>query len=55
MLLVEQNIHTAMRVADRCYILEKGRIKLEEPMEDLARRPDLLHQYLGVVEAGELE
>ena len=55
MLLVEQNIHTAMRVADRCYILEKGRIKLEETMEDLAHRPDLLHQSLGVVEAGELE
>ncbi len=50
MLLVEQNIHTAMVVAERCYILEKGRIKLEEPMEVLCRRPDLLHQYLGVAE-----
>jgi len=49
MLLVEQNIHTAMVVADRCYILEKGRIKLEEPMDELCRRPDLLHQYLGVI------
>jgi branched-chain amino acid transport system ATP-binding protein len=50
MLLVEQNIQTAMEVAERCYILEKGRIKLEEPMELLCRRPDLLHQYLGVVD-----
>ncbi len=50
MLLVEQNIHTAMVVADRCYILEKGRIKLEEPMDVLCKRPDLLHQYLGVAE-----
>jgi branched-chain amino acid transport system ATP-binding protein len=48
MLLVEQNIHTAMEVADRCYILEKGRIKLEEPMKILSQRPDLLQQYLGV-------
>ena len=48
MLLVEQNIHTAMEIADRCYILEKGRIKLEEPMALLCRRPDLLYQYLGV-------
>lgn len=48
MLIVEQNIHTALEVADRCYILEKGRIKLEEPMNVLCRRPDLLHQYLGV-------
>jgi len=50
MLLVEQNIHTAMVVANRCYILEKGRIKLEEPMDVLCNRPDLLHQYLGVGE-----
>lgn len=50
MLLVEQNIQTAMEIAERCYILEKGRIKLEEPMELLGRRPDLLHQYLGVVD-----
>ena len=48
MLLVEQNIQTAMEIADRCYILEKGRIKLEEPMALLCRRPDLLYQYLGV-------
>jgi branched-chain amino acid transport system ATP-binding protein len=48
MLLVEQNIHTAIEVADRCYILEKGRIKLEEPMKILSQRPDLLQQYLGV-------
>lgn len=47
-LLVEQNIHTAMEVADRCYILEKGRIKLHEPIDVLCQRPDLLHQYLGV-------
>jgi branched-chain amino acid transport system ATP-binding protein len=53
MLLVEQNIHTAMEVADRCYILEKGRIKLEERMDTLIRRPDLLQQYLGVTEASE--
>jgi branched-chain amino acid transport system ATP-binding protein len=51
MLLVEQNIHTAMEVAERCYILEKGRIKLAEPMVVLSKRPDLLHRYLGVAEA----
>ncbi len=54
MLLVEQNLHTAMEVADRCYILEKGRIKLEEPMKTLSQRPDLLQQYLGV-DLGETE
>jgi branched-chain amino acid transport system ATP-binding protein len=52
LLLVEQNISTAMRIADRCYILEKGRIKLEEPMAELAHRPDLMRQYLGISDAG---
>ncbi len=55
MLLVEQNIHTAMRVADRCYILEKGRIKLEEPMKELAKRPDLLEQYFGIHDSADLD
>jgi len=54
MLLVEQNVHTAMRVADRCYILEKGRIKLEEPMKTLAHRPDLLEQYFGIRDQADL-
>ncbi len=53
MLLVEQNIQTAMEVAERCYILEKGRIKFEEPMKTLGQRPDLLHQYLGVVDTSD--
>ncbi len=48
MLLVEQNIHTAMDVADRCYFLEKGHIKLEERVVSLREKPDLLHRYLGI-------
>lgn len=54
-LLVEQNIQTAIEVADRCYILEKGRIKLEEPMDLFSQRPDLLEQYLGVVDTSTSE
>jgi len=48
MMLVESNIRTAVKVADRCYIMEKGYIKLEESMKVLSQRSDLLHQYLGV-------
>ena len=47
-LIVEQNVHTAFAVADRAYVLEKGRIVLERPTADLARDPDVLQRYLGV-------
>lgn len=47
-LLVEQNIHTATQLADYCYVLEKGHIKLEESMDVLKQNPELLKQYLGI-------
>ena len=47
-LLVEQNARTALAVADRAYVLEKGRIALERRAVDLARDPEALQRYLGV-------
>jgi len=47
-LLVEQDFQIASRMASRCYILEKGRVGVEESMEALCGRPELLQQYLGV-------
>jgi branched-chain amino acid transport system ATP-binding protein len=47
-LIVEQNVHTAFAVADRAYVLEKGRIVLERSTAQLAREPDVLRRYLGV-------
>lgn len=47
-LLVEQDFQTASRMAGRCYVLEKGRVSLDESMEALCRSPELLQQYLGV-------
>jgi branched-chain amino acid transport system ATP-binding protein len=47
-LLVEQNTHTAFAVADRAYLLEKGRITAEGRTADLARDADLLQRHLGV-------
>ena len=48
MLLVEQNVQTALAVADRCYVLEKGRVKYEEEMSALANDANLLKQLCGV-------
>ena len=47
-LIVEQNVHTAFAVADRAYVLEKGRIVLERATAELARDPVVLQRYLGV-------
>ncbi len=45
-LLVEQNLYSALAVADRIYILETGRI-VHESAKDSAQ-PELLRKHLGV-------
>jgi len=47
-LLVEQNVHHALDVADRAYVLETGRITLEGPADVLRRDPKVEQSYLGV-------
>lgn len=47
-LLVEQNAHTAFAVADRAYIIEKGRIAAEGPAGALRADTALLRRFLGV-------
>jgi branched-chain amino acid transport system ATP-binding protein len=47
-LLVEQNAATALSIADRVYVLEKGRVALAQPAAALARDAAMLQRYLGV-------
>jgi branched-chain amino acid transport system ATP-binding protein len=47
-LLVEQNVHQALDVADRAYVLETGRIMLDGPAETLRHDPKVEQSYLGV-------
>src|SRR3954471_16081179 len=47
-LLVEQNVHHALDVADRAYVLETGRITLDGPAEQLRVDPKVEQSYLGV-------
>ncbi|MFZ5862044.1 MAG: ABC transporter ATP-binding protein [Nitrospirota bacterium] len=47
MLLVEQNAHTALALADRAYVMETGRIVLHGPAEVLRRDPKVRAAYLG--------
>ena len=52
-LLVEQNARSALKIANRGYVLETGRIILEGDAEDLLANRDVQRAYLGrEVEAG---
>lgn len=46
-LLVEQNAKAALGIADRGYVLETGRIILEENADDLLSNRDVQRAYLG--------
>ncbi|CAM5439863.1 ABC transporter ATP-binding protein [Eoetvoesiella caeni] len=46
-LLVEQNVHNALSVASRAYVLETGRVIAEKSSKSLLNDPDLLSAYLG--------
>jgi branched-chain amino acid transport system ATP-binding protein len=46
-LLVEQNAYQALRVAQRGYVMETGRIVLEESSESLRDNPRVKAAYLG--------
>jgi len=46
-LLVEQNAKAALGIADRGYVLETGRIILEENAEELLSNRDVQRAYLG--------
>jgi branched-chain amino acid transport system ATP-binding protein len=47
-LLVEQNVHQALSIANRAYVLETGRVVHEGPPERLLADPQVRAAYLGV-------
>jgi branched-chain amino acid transport system ATP-binding protein len=50
-LLVEQNVHRALEVADRAYVLSVGSVVASGPTDTLAEG-ELERSYLGIGEAG---
>lgn len=46
-LLVEQNAHMALAIADRGYVLEAGTIVLTGSAEELSGNPQVRNAYLG--------
>jgi branched-chain amino acid transport system ATP-binding protein len=51
-LLVEQNAHMALKIADYGYVLEVGRIVMEDTGARLAEKPDIQEFYLGMKAGG---
>lgn len=47
-LLVEQNVRSALQIADRAYILENGRIVLEGKTRELLNNDYIKRAYLGI-------
>ena len=47
-LVIDRNIEALMRIADRHYIMEKGRFVWSGDSAALASHPELRHRYLGV-------
>jgi branched-chain amino acid transport system ATP-binding protein len=52
-LLVEQNARSALKIANRGYVLETGRVLLEGAAEDLLANRDVQRAYLGRDAEGE--
>jgi branched-chain amino acid transport system ATP-binding protein len=46
-LLVEQNASLALRLADRAYVLETGRVTLSGPAKEMVTNPEVHRAYLG--------
>ena len=55
MLLVEQNANMALHVADYGFVLESGRIVMEDTCERLRDKDDIKEFYLGLKETGARE
>jgi branched-chain amino acid transport system ATP-binding protein len=47
-LLVEQNVNTTLKIVDRAYVLEQGRIVLHGKGDELLQNDHVIQAYLGI-------
>jgi branched-chain amino acid transport system ATP-binding protein len=47
-LVIDKNVEALMRVADRHFLIERGRVVWSGASAELAANPDVQHRYLGV-------
>jgi len=51
-ILVEQNVKLALSIAPYAYVMENGRIVMDDTSEKLSENPDIKDFYLGLTDAG---
>jgi branched-chain amino acid transport system ATP-binding protein len=49
-LLVEQNVETALKLCPRVFLMEKGSIVHSGASHELKSQPEIVHRYLGVTQ-----
>lgn len=54
-ILVEQNVKAALKVADRAYVMDKGEIILEGKANELTADPMIQSTYLGLEKSVEVQ
>jgi branched-chain amino acid transport system ATP-binding protein len=47
-LIVEQNVRQVLKIADRAYLLEVGRIKASGPSQELLASDEIRKAYMGI-------
>ena len=47
-LLVEQNVETALRLCPRVFLMEKGTVVYSGAAQELKAEPEIVHRYLGL-------
>ena len=52
MIIVEQSLDVALRIADRAVFMEKGAVRFEGPASELAERDDLARAVFLGTEGG---
>jgi len=47
-IVIDKNVGHLLKLADRHYVIEKGRMVWQGDSTELREQPDIVHQYLGV-------
>ena len=47
-LLIDKNVHALTKVADRHFVIERGRVVWSGSSAELTAAPDVQHRYLGI-------
>jgi len=46
--VIDKNVEALARIADRHYIIERGRVVWSGSSRELTQTPEIQHRYLGI-------